>query len=404
MSNQRATGYGIGSAKIPLAPVPFPTKKILDENDYAYNLGQLAYQETDGFWVIYSGSGMWEPIGGGAAQISTINDILPDASGNFTLTAGNGISITPGSNSLTLAMSSPFTGLFTFTSSSGVIVEKLSVTNSSGTNAALVSATATAGTGSDVGYFSSGQTGSFYWNFGMIPTSEGNHFNIAYSGSQGDPSAGTVVFKAEPTGKVYVLSGDFEVSRSQAVGGAQLILSNSNVGAAANVRMIFSSAGMGDLYTLLDSPEGSAGSWEYGVKASSQDFEIQSAPLNETAGFMDGTAVFRATQLGEVLCTVGNFSVSVAGKGLRVKEGSNAKQGTGTLTNGVATISNTSVTANSRIFVSPSALNASTAVGSLRVTAQTASTSFVVTSVKADASTETGDQSSFSYEIFEPSV
>ena len=96
-----------------------------------------------------------------------------------------------------------------------------------------------------------------------------------------------------------------------------------------------------------------------------------------------------------VQVAAGNVDVQTAGKGLQVAEGSNAKQGTLTLNGTTAVVvSNTSVTANSRIFLtiqSPAGTP-----GSPYVSARTASTSF---SVKSTAS---GDTSTCAYEIFEP--
>ena len=89
----------------------------------------------------------------------------------------------------------------------------------------------------------------------------------------------------------------------------------------------------------------------------------------------------------------GNLIAGTVGKGLRVKEGTNAKQGTATLVAGTVTVSNTSVTANSRIFLTAQD-NSST--GSLRVSARTAGTSFAITSSNA------GDTGVVAYQIFEP--
>lgn len=92
---------------------------------------------------------------------------------------------------------------------------------------------------------------------------------------------------------------------------------------------------------------------------------------------------------------VGQVDVSTAGAGLQVAEGSNAKQGTLTLNGTTAVVvSNTSVTANSRIFLTIN-LGSGT-VGSPYVSARTAGTSF---SVK---STTVGDVSTVAYEIIEP--
>lgn len=79
----------------------------------------------------------------------------------------------------------------------------------------------------------------------------------------------------------------------------------------------------------------------------------------------------------------GNCTVSVAGKGFGIKEGSNAKMGVSTLVAGTVTVSNTSVTANSRIFITAQSLGTVAIPQGLAVTTITASTSFVITSASA---------------------
>lgn len=90
----------------------------------------------------------------------------------------------------------------------------------------------------------------------------------------------------------------------------------------------------------------------------------------------------------------GNLSITTAGKGLLVKEGSNAKQGTATLTAGAAVVANTSVTATSRILLTSQADGGTP--GFLRVSARTAGTSFTITSSSGT------DTSTVAYQIFEP--
>ena len=89
----------------------------------------------------------------------------------------------------------------------------------------------------------------------------------------------------------------------------------------------------------------------------------------------------------------GTIAANAVGSGLRVKEGTNAKQGTAALTAGTVTVANTSVTSSSRIFIT--AQDNST-VGSIRVSARVAGTSFTITST---ANTDTGV---IAYQIFEP--
>jgi hypothetical protein len=82
--------------------------------------------------------------------------------------------------------------------------------------------------------------------------------------------------------------------------------------------------------------------------------------------------------------------------GLTVTEGSNKKMGTATLVAGAATVANTSVTANSRIFVF-SQVDGGTP-GFLRVSTRTAGTSFVITS------SSNTDTSTVAYLILEPAA
>lgn len=91
----------------------------------------------------------------------------------------------------------------------------------------------------------------------------------------------------------------------------------------------------------------------------------------------------------------GNLITSLAGKGVRVKEGTAAKMGTGTLAAGTVTVANTSVTANSRVFLTAQVLGGT--AGALRVDSRVPGTSFTVKSTSAS------DTSTFAYFIVEPS-
>lgn len=90
----------------------------------------------------------------------------------------------------------------------------------------------------------------------------------------------------------------------------------------------------------------------------------------------------------------GNLSIGTVGRGIRVAEGSNAKSGTATLTAGSVVVSNTSVTANSRIQLTSNADGGTP--GFLRVSARTAGTSFTITSSSGT------DTSTVAYFIVEP--
>lgn len=89
---------------------------------------------------------------------------------------------------------------------------------------------------------------------------------------------------------------------------------------------------------------------------------------------------------GDVNSSTGNVLVSTLGKGLQIKTGANSKIGTTVLAAGSAVVANTSVTANSRIFLT-SQTDGGTP-GALRVSAKVIGASFTITSSSAlDTST-----------------
>ncbi|MFJ4517448.1 glycosyl hydrolase family 28-related protein [Streptomyces sp. NPDC088816] len=92
--------------------------------------------------------------------------------------------------------------------------------------------------------------------------------------------------------------------------------------------------------------------------------------------------------------TTADFRIATAGRGLRVAEGSNAKMGTAVLVGGTVTVSNTSVTASSRILLTIQ--TPSGTVGSPYVSARTAGTNFTITS------TSTSDASTVAWLMIEP--
>lgn len=90
----------------------------------------------------------------------------------------------------------------------------------------------------------------------------------------------------------------------------------------------------------------------------------------------------------------GSISCIALGGGIRILEGANAKQGTDTLSGGTKVVSNTSVTANSRIFLTTQSTSGTP--GAIYVSARNPGTSFTVTSTSGT------DASTFAYQIFEP--
>jgi hypothetical protein len=109
-------------------------------------------------------------------------------------------------------------------------------------------------------------------------------------------------------------------------------------------------------------------------------------------GSAEDTNLYRSTS--NILATDDDFAIAIAGKGLRVKEGTNAKMGTATLVAGAATVSTTAVTASSRILLTSQADGG--APGWLRVSARTAGTSFTITSSSGT------DTSTVAWVVLEP--
>lgn len=91
---------------------------------------------------------------------------------------------------------------------------------------------------------------------------------------------------------------------------------------------------------------------------------------------------------GPAISSSGDVITTLAGKGFKVKEGADARMGTAVL-NGASpstvTVANTSVTANTRIFLTINTAGA--APGVCYVSARTGSTSFTITGANTDTST-----------------
>lgn len=108
-----------------------------------------------------------------------------------------------------------------------------------------------------------------------------------------------------------------------------------------------------------------------------------------TKGITGGTS-------GDIDINDANVSIVTAGKGLKIKEGSNAKMGVATLSGGTVVVSNTSITASTRIFLTVQSLGTVAVPMAVSVTARTASTSFTITS--ADVT----DTSTVAWMLIEP--
>jgi hypothetical protein len=115
----------------------------------------------------------------------------------------------------------------------------------------------------------------------------------------------------------------------------------------------------------LDLTLGSANLTNGDVNLTSGDVNLTAGDVNVTLGDVNLTAGDVDLTLGDVNLTNGNVTLNTAGNGLQVKEGANARMGQATLVAGTKSIANTSVTANTRIFVTRADINASVALGQI---------------------------------------
>ena len=116
---------------------------------------------------------------------------------------------------------------------------------------------------------------------------------------------------------------------------------------------------------------------------------IQTVPAGSSGSALNT----RTTRL--TISSAGDLSINTVGRGLQIKEGSNAKMGTATLVAGTVVVSTAAVTATSRIFLTSQSDGGT--VGFQRVSARTAATSFTITSSNA------ADTSTIAWFIVEPS-
>lgn len=134
---------------------------------------------------------------------------------------------------------------------------------------------------------------------------------------------------------------------------------------------------------------------------SSGNLVLTSGNATLTSGNLTLTSGNAVLTAGNLTMTNGSISLGTAGNGITIKSGANARIGQTTLVLGTKTLANTSVTANTRIFVSRSNINASTKLGCLEAI-PSAGVGFTINSyTPASATVETNDTSIIDYILVE---
>lgn len=302
--------------------------------------------------------------------------------------------------------------------------------NSTSANASLISGRLTLGTGSNtteeltvsVGTFTTGQASSYA---GTLSSASGSPIGVAETWSTTGTSTGTLIGHSvimssgsTTTGGTWAVRGQnnmtsgvstlgndwrFPIGLFGKYGGGNSTLAagvagtcepsngqaaNTYIGVIGQVEAAASKS-----IGVLGVSHSTSGTYTIGLCGVFSTGGVFPVPAKSAGIYVDNVnatsvplLVARANAADAVtIDSTGNLAIQIAGKGLQVKEGSNAKMGQAVLVAGTVTVANTSVTASSRIFLT-TAISGGT-IGILSVGTITAGTSFVINSVATDTST-----------------
>lgn len=220
-----STSSGVVSAQWrALAPIVTSTVAPTS-SDYLYPLGQIWIDSVaDLGYILLNVTGTtatWENFSGSGVGIDSIivssgtSPVVPDASGQITYTDGNGVGMTGGTNEITYAMVSPFTGNFTYT---GTVSATTFDTNVAAAASTLTATTWSAdGTDTNIslnitpkgtGFISETKTASGQWLGFNDGTDTFGYYNFAGS-PEGNVAANTGSYCSDTTnGTIYVKTTD----------------------------------------------------------------------------------------------------------------------------------------------------------------------------------------------------
>lgn len=351
------TGYGVGSPQIGLAPVPEKWNRAPTTSDLGFPYGYLAIYNGTVYASAGASAGLatWVILGGSASDVNTINHLSPTA-GNIDITGTtNRLDVSSVGSTINLNLPNTVSGL--------TGVNATSFVTSSVTKGTTYSANTIDATGSDT-------------NINIEINPKGSGSLIQSRGLAG----GDITIEATNT-------------------------DNTNAASRAGLEVAVGGTSAGDPY--INFLVSGAGQYTIGIDNSvSDNFVVAASGSLGTSNVLSITSVGDMTAsgsitsaLGSITATNGNFVMSTNGNKLVIPFGANCSLSSDTLVNGVIAVSNTAVTANSKIFLSRDGLNASTAIGELIVSAIVGG-GFTVTSTRHNTlATETGDQSTFYYWI-----
>lgn len=173
--------------------------------------------DTNSFWKLAAFtssegvvSATWVELGGGELDLESFivssgtSPVEPDVSNQITLTDGNGVGMTGGTNAITFDMVSPFSGNFTFTKSTAAEAEVLTISHTDDTAASdsssnvSISVGGTTQIGDPYVSFVTGTSRSFAIG---TDTSDSQILKVITAADEtANPSTGTEVFSVTTSG------------------------------------------------------------------------------------------------------------------------------------------------------------------------------------------------------------
>ena len=102
MSQNRITGYGVGSPKIDLAPPPLPVARAPTTLDTDFEIGQLWLDTVTDVVYTYFGRGVWVAGGGSAINFVTGSGTAVPSGGILNVSGSGGVSTSGSGNTVTI--------------------------------------------------------------------------------------------------------------------------------------------------------------------------------------------------------------------------------------------------------------------------------------------------------------
>ena len=268
----------------------------------------------------------------------------------------------------------------------------------------IASVAALGGTDASGNAYLPGVTNYFIGGTGFAVNLSAGELNLYVAGGAGGPWTSTISLSTEVTGKILtiaanavggkvVITGACTINPSLAVSGGETLTG----GLTADTAVISSGQAGGLLLQVTNTTGGAtselvrltvnaAGDAVLGTRIAGDTFNRLSTDmtaggvprLNFGSGAAGPESHISRTAANTLACNNADLDINTIGRGLQIAEGANARMGTAVLVAGTKVVSNTSVTANTRIFLTCNTPGGTP--GFLRVSARTAGTSFTILS------------------------